>query len=151
MNYGYIKDDTIICYGSDTDGTWQGKIDYKTVDGVKTRLTTTEMIAKYNLKPITVPSDFNGNFGDYNFVEEADRIIIADMIAEKKAEYEKAIIKTEISRLKGLITSTDYKVIKYAEAKALNLDEPYTAEEMTALAIERQTYRTEITELELKL
>jgi len=151
MKYGYIKENKVIYVGNDNNGEWEGKIDYTILAGCKVRLTTAGMIAAYSLKPIIAPSTFNGNWQDYNAVEETSRIVIADMIAEVKAEKEKAAIQAEISRLKGLITATDYKVIKYAEAKALSLDEPYTAEEMTALAIERQSYRTQINELELKL
>ena len=149
MKYGLIEDGKCICYGNDDLGKWQGRIEY---NENHERLTATEMIAKYALKPIVFNnSTFNNNYQDYNFVEEADRIVIADMIAEIKEEQEKAVLKAEISRLKALTAATDYKVIKYAEAVSLGLDKPYTAEEMTALAIERQGYRTQINELELKL
>ena len=149
MKYGYIKENKIIYVGNDDLGKWQGTIEYNESGE---RLTAAEMIDKLKLKPIIVnTSTFNGNWQDYNFVEEAERIVIADLKAEKKAEYEKASIQAEISRLKALIAATDYKVIKYAEAVSLSLDKPYTAEEMTALAIERQGYRTQINELELKL
>ena len=173
MKYGLIKEEKCICYGNNDSGKWQGNIEHKEIkryatddkgelmldkDGnkivvgvEKVRLTADEMIAKYSLKTIVTPPTFNGNYQDYNFVEEAGRIVIADLKTEIKTEREKATLKAEISRLKGLISATDYKVIKYAEAVSLSLDKPYTAEEMTELAIERQGYRTQINELELQL
>lgn len=73
MKYGKIKDSKIIYYGRADNDKWQGIIEY---NDKGERLTAEEMIAKHNLKPITTPTDFNGNYSDYSFVESDTGITV---------------------------------------------------------------------------
>jgi len=148
MKHGILIDGNIQIYGEVIDGKWEGLINY---NENHERLTATEMIAKYNLKEIVLKSGFVGNEQDYNFVEQNGKLVQADMKAEVKTEYEKAIINAEITRFENLLREEDYKPSRYTLAKELGNDLPYTHEYMVDLEIKRQGYRDKIRELRLKL
>lgn len=58
---------------------------------------------------------------------------------------EEEIKQQRIEELKGLLTDTDYKIIKCYEASMLNREMPYDLE---ALVSERDAWRQEINDLE---
>ena len=105
MKYGYVKDNLLLNLGeTDDNGTWWGKIEY---NENHERLTAAEMIAKYSLKLIVTPSTFNGNYADYNFVEQDGKFILADLKAEKKLE----LAEKEIEELRTLRVKECYSII----------------------------------------
>lgn len=73
MKYGKVTRNKIICLGERKGDKWQGIIEYDENDNP---LTAAQMIAKHSLKPITLPVDFNGRYGDYSFVESDTDITV---------------------------------------------------------------------------
>lgn len=76
-----------------------------------------------------------------------DNNVIVDIIINENAKQLNAqieAIKKEINALKQKLTDTDYKALKYVEGQI-------SEEEYAPIKAERQAWRDEINELELKL
>lgn len=80
------------------------------------------------------------NFKKYKYIDGA---LIFD--AEKQEDSIKKSVEEQISDLKKLLSSTDYKVIKCSECLLLGIELPYDVAELHA---QRQALRDKINELE---
>ena len=151
MIYGYIQNDKVYYLFTVKNGEWvSGNRQCLFINGLNDKdglFTAQEVISEKGLKEIIVPSDFNGRYSDYNFVEQDGKIILTTLKAEIKAERQKQADIRRVGELKRLLADTDYKVIKCAEAQILGLDMPYDIENLQA---NRQAWREEINELEAK-
>ena len=87
MKYGYVKENKAIYVGRTDGDNWYGRIEY---DERGNRLTAAEMIAKHNLKPIITSPSFNGNFADYDFIEQDGKIVLGGLTDEAKTSKEQA-------------------------------------------------------------
>jgi hypothetical protein len=149
MKYGYIENGKLVYIGRDDNGVWKGHIYY---NDKGEKLFPTEVLSMFGnagtpLKEIVVPPNFDGNYANYNFVEQNGKIVLAGLKAAAVAEQQRQANMRRISELKKLLAETDYKVIKCAEAQILGLEMPYDVQEITA---QRQECREEINELEAK-
>ncbi len=70
--------------------------------------------------------------------------------ASERQPSEETQARWRIAELEEALRSTDYKVIKIAEAQAVGEALPYTAEEIKALRNEREAARAEINALQDK-
>ncbi len=79
---------------------------------------------------------------------EAEGWVLVEDKPSEPSEEVKAMQR--IAELEEALRSTDYKVIKIAEAQAVGEALPYTAEEIKALRNEREAARAEINALQDK-
>jgi len=147
MKYGLIKDGKCICYGNDDLGKWQGRIEY---NENHERLTATEMIAKCNLKEIVVTTDFNGNWQDYNFVEQDGVIIVTNITKSKTIELQCEALENQVLESKKFLNKTDYILLRYLAVNAGLRQYKDEDEKLTTLEVVNQRFEAtdKINELE---
>ena len=110
--YGYIKDNKYVVYaGRKADGIWKGSKGIRK-DGTRQTIEKVfEMFAEEGnpLKEIIIPSNFDYNYGDYNYLEKDGKIIIAGLTNEARREREKQADLIRIEELKRLINGSEDK------------------------------------------
>jgi hypothetical protein len=109
--YGYIKDNKVVYAGRKVDGIWKGS---KGIRKDGTRRTVEEVFELFAnegnpLREIVIPSNFDYHFGDYNYLEQDGKIIIAGLTDEARRERERQADLIRIEELKRLIGSSEDK------------------------------------------
>ena len=105
MLYGYLKDNKVVYAGRTVDGIWKGS---KGIRKDGTRRTIEKVFEMFSeegnpLKEIIIPSNFDYHFGDYNYIEQDGKIIIAGLTDEARRERERQADLMRIEELKRLI------------------------------------------------
>ena len=111
MLYGYIKDNKVVYAGRTVDGIWKGS---KGIRKDGTRRTVEEVFELFAnegnpLREIVIPSNFDYHFGDYNYIEQDGKIIIAGLTDEARRERERQADLIRIEELKRLINGSEDK------------------------------------------
>jgi hypothetical protein len=109
--YGYIKDNKVVYAGRTADGIWKGSKGVKKDGTRRTIERVFEMFSEEGnpLKEIIIPSNFDYHFGDYHYLEQDGKIIIAGLTDEARRERERQIDLLRIEELKRLIGSSEDK------------------------------------------
>lgn len=121
MLYGYIKDNKILYAGRKADGIWKGSKGIKKDGTRRTIEKVFEMFANEGnaLKEIIIPSNFDYNYGDYNYVEKDGKLVIAGLTDEARRERERQTDLIRIEELKRLINGSEDKEALIEELKLL--------------------------------
>ena len=103
--YGYIKDNKVVYAGRTVGGIWKGSKGIRKDGTRRTIEKVFEMFAEEGnpLKEIIIPSNFDYHFGDYNYVEQDGKIVIAGLTDEARRERERQADLMRIEELKRLI------------------------------------------------
>jgi len=111
MLYGYIKDNKVVYAGRTVDGIWKGSKGIRKNGTRRTIERVFEMFSEEGnpLKEIIIPSNFDYHFGDYNYIEQDGKIIIAGLTDEARRERERQADLIRIEELKRLINGSEDK------------------------------------------
>ena len=107
-----------------------------------------EKLKEYDGYKDLIIEEYTGSLGDY---ERLDPVFkdVGDKIKQTYSPvFCKQFVEEKIDELKKSLIDTDYKVIKYYEAKITLSETPYTSEEINSVISERQSIRNKINELQ---
>jgi hypothetical protein len=91
---------------------------------------------------------YSGTVGEYEILEPVFEDTGDTIKQTYKPVFSKQSVNEKIYELKKQLLNSDYKVIKYYEAKITLSETPYSTDEINAVITERQSIRDKINELQ---